>query len=272
MDKPFDYIAEANVTASNNYHGDKVPLAYLREVLNEAINALTMLDGIKKTLFYGRELPRNALLVASEHESPATCQTLPYRITVDVQKAELILHSIIGAATENGELLELLRAVMFEGKPFDPVNFAEEIGDTQWYNAIGLGAVGTNFDDVHRTNIAKLRHRFPEKFTEYEANNRDLFGERAILENGFNPNNKPVAVINNWGQFGDVLIGDVVGHPKLGNEECCRTSRIVNMNEAGGFCETVNTFYKLGPKATPFAERAADEEPTASQTGLTNPV
>lgn len=179
--KSFDYIAEANVTASNNFHGDMVPLYWLQGALTNAINAIEQLDRIKKTLFYGRELTG----LPQCHEVTTACQHLPALIDADnPARGELLLHSIVGTATEAGEQLEMLANVLFNGAKFDDVNFIEETGDVFWYAAIGLKQVNANFGDVQHRNIAKLRHRFPNKFTEYDANNRDLFGERAILEGG----------------------------------------------------------------------------------------
>ncbi|URA06965.1 hypothetical protein Pfeifenkraut_BL30068 [Xanthomonas phage Pfeifenkraut] len=144
----------------------------------------------------------------------------------------------------------MLSNVLFNGAKFDDVNFIEETGDGFWYAAIGLNAVKATFGDVQHRNIAKLRHRFPQKFTEYDANNRDLFGERKILEmHGEQTKAKAEARIENWAQLGNVLIGDVIGHPVLGDAEGCRTSAIIRMDEANGICETRNTIYRLGAKA-----------------------
>lgn len=177
----FDYIAEANVTASNTYHGDNVPASMLKDVMENSIRTLKHLDVIKKSLFYGRKLP-DEMMAAYMQYNLSDSARFPKWISDDEAKGTLILHSIIGQATEVCEQLELLFATLFQNAPFDMVNFCEEIGDSQWYEAIGLGAVGETFDSVQRRNIAKLRHRFPNKFTEYDANNRDLFGERKILE------------------------------------------------------------------------------------------
>jgi NTP pyrophosphatase (non-canonical NTP hydrolase) len=241
-ERTFDYIAEANVTASNNYHGDKVPLSYLVGVLHNAITALQQLDKIKKALFYGRDpgIPEHL------HSVGLGCQVAPGLIDAqDPHKGEFLLHSIVGTATEAGELLELLHKALVGTEKFDEINFIEEIGDGFWYAAIGLGIIGSNFGEVQYRNIAKLRHRFPQKFTEYDANNRDLFGERAILE----MQTKPECGIENWIQVGNVLIGDLRGHPVHGDTEGSRTSAIVRMDEANGICETRNTIYKLGRKA-----------------------
>jgi hypothetical protein len=75
-------------------------------------------------------------------------------------------------------------------EPFDAVNLIEECGDVQWYEAMLCRALGTDFDTVQRTNIAKLKARFPDKFTEESANNRDLEIERSILENGYGDQDK----------------------------------------------------------------------------------
>lgn len=184
--RPFDYVAEAHLTASPHFYGQTVPLAHLAAVLKEAIQALNKLDKIKKALFYGRELGEVAEGVELG-EVWQNCNGLPDWIS-DVpeedEKARNIIHAIIGKATEAGELLELLHKTAVHGEPFDVANAGEEVGDGFWYDALLAKACGLTFDGIQRTNIAKLRHRFPNAFTEYDANNRDLFGERRILEEG----------------------------------------------------------------------------------------
>lgn len=43
-----------------------------------------------------------------------------------------------------------------------------------------------NFEQLLERNIEKLKIRFPDKFTEEQALNRDLESERQVLENGYN--------------------------------------------------------------------------------------
>jgi hypothetical protein len=62
------------------------------------------------------------------------------------------------------------------------VNLLEEFGDLAWYQAIGIDEAGGSLDKVLDRVIAKLRARYPEKFTSENAINRDLVKERAILE------------------------------------------------------------------------------------------
>ena len=178
----FDYVAEAHLTASPHFYGYRVPLAHFAAVLQDAIDALSALDRVKKTLFYGRDLGPLALAVGDVWQN---CEKLPEWISdrpEEDEAARNIIHAIIGKATEAGELLELLQATAIYGETFDVANAGEEIGDGFWYDALLARACGLTFDGIQRTNIAKLRHRFPNAFTEYDANNRDLFGERRILE------------------------------------------------------------------------------------------
>jgi len=58
----------------------------------------------------------------------------------------------------------------------------EEVGDILWYCAIILKYTGHTFGDAMERNIAKLEKRYPDKFTEEDAVNRDLVSERKELE------------------------------------------------------------------------------------------
>lgn len=91
-------------------------------------------------------------------------------------------HARDGFATETGEFADVLKKYKFYGKPLDKPNLIEELGDLMWYIAIACDALGTTIEEVQAINIAKLKSRYAEKFTEHAAINRDLDAERAILE------------------------------------------------------------------------------------------
>ena len=93
-----------------------------------------------------------------------------------------LLHGAMGLCTESGELQDQLKKHIFYGKPLDLVNISEECGDLFWYLAETLTAIDARFVDVMQRNIDKLRARYPEKFTEDKAINRDLVAEREVLE------------------------------------------------------------------------------------------
>lgn len=92
------------------------------------------------------------------------------------------LHGAMGIMTEAGELMDVYKKFIMYGKPVDVPNVKEEIGDILWYIALICHFHGISLEDAMITNIAKLRARYPEKFTEDKALNRDLNIERKILE------------------------------------------------------------------------------------------
>jgi len=93
-----------------------------------------------------------------------------------------LLHAAMGISTESGELMDAFKRKIFYGKELDVVNVKEEIGDLMWYVAILLRELDLDFEELLQVNIDKLKARYPEKFTEENALNRDLDKEREILE------------------------------------------------------------------------------------------
>lgn len=93
-----------------------------------------------------------------------------------------LLHGAMGVCTEAGEIMDVVKKKVFYGKEPDLVNLREEAGDLMWYLAVLARAAGMTLDDIAQLNIAKLRARYPVKFNEVQALNRNLEAERAALE------------------------------------------------------------------------------------------
>lgn len=94
-----------------------------------------------------------------------------------------LLHAVMGVVDEAAELQKNLKSYIFYGKPIDLTNVKEEAGDLFWFLALLADTVGeANFTNMLQANIAKLRQRYPERFTEANANVRDLEAERKVLE------------------------------------------------------------------------------------------
>lgn len=88
-----------------------------------------------------------------------------------------------GGTNEQGEISDILKATIEYGKgPIDPVHLTEEIGDALWRLSQLADAFGIKLEDCMRANIEKLRKRYPDTFSDYLANNRDLAAERNALE------------------------------------------------------------------------------------------
>ncbi|RLF07502.1 MAG: hypothetical protein DRJ64_02875 [Thermoprotei archaeon] len=98
------------------------------------------------------------------------------------EDAARLLHVGMGMNTESVEFLEAIYAHVFKGEELDTVNLKEEIGDTMWYQAIAMDELDTTFTAEGDRVINKLKTRYPEKFDESLAENRDLDAERKVLE------------------------------------------------------------------------------------------
>lgn len=164
---PTEYIEAAIRTGGyqSKFYGELVPLRIYNGAMNNAVIIANHLDKMKKSLFYGRE-NAFAWLTGGEQSLEGLGQK-----TIDT------LLGIVGIFTEAGELIEALK------KPsIDKVNIKEELGDVLWYVAVLCKTHDFSFEDIMETNIAKMKARFPEKFNEHDANNRDLDNERKVLE------------------------------------------------------------------------------------------
>ena len=93
-----------------------------------------------------------------------------------------VLHCMVGMQTGLGERSAPYKKHIYYGKDLDKTNVAEELADQIWY-AVNLARI-ENIDLVKalQNNIAKLKVRFPEKFTEQNAIERNLEAERVELE------------------------------------------------------------------------------------------
>lgn len=97
------------------------------------------------------------------------------------------LHAVMGIQTESGELTDAYKRNIFYGVPLDPINLKEEVGDILWYIAVLLDELGSSFEESMSMVIAKLRKRYPKKFTADRASERDLSQEREAMEGEAQP-------------------------------------------------------------------------------------
>ena len=70
----------------------------------------------------------------------------------------------VGLAAESGEFLEIVKKMVFQGKPWNNDNREHliiELGDVMWYVAQAWMALEIDFDDVVKGNIKKLEKRYP---------------------------------------------------------------------------------------------------------------
>ena len=89
---------------------------------------------------------------------------------------ERLLTSGVGINAEGGEFLEIIKKMVFQGKPWNEDNREHliiELGDILWYVAQATMALGISFDEVIATNVKKLEKRYPGgEFDVFKSENR----------------------------------------------------------------------------------------------------
>ena len=82
----------------------------------------------------------------------------------------------VGLSAESGEFLEIVKKMVFQGKPWDEHNREHliiELGDVMWYVAQACIALDVDFDDVIKGNVQKLEKRYPGgSFDIHKSENR----------------------------------------------------------------------------------------------------
>ena len=89
---------------------------------------------------------------------------------------ERLLTAAVGINAEGGEFMEIVKKMIFQGKPWNEDNrdhLIIELGDVMWYVAQACMALEVSFDDVIAGNVKKLGKRYPEgTFDIYFSENR----------------------------------------------------------------------------------------------------
>ena len=87
----------------------------------------------------------------------------------------------VGLAAESGEFLEIVKKMVFQGKPWNDDNREHliiELGDIMWYVANACIALNVEFDDVVRGNVKKLEKRYPGGNFSIEKSEKRKRGDR----------------------------------------------------------------------------------------------
>ena len=88
----------------------------------------------------------------------------------------LLLTAMIGLTSESGEAQEIVKKVLFQGKPFTEEtrqHLKKELGDVFWYWTNACNALQLDPNEVVAENVAKLEARYPGgKFDPFYSENR----------------------------------------------------------------------------------------------------
>ena len=77
---------------------------------------------------------------------------------------ERLLTASVGMCAEAGEFTEVVKKIVFQGKPVNEDNLfhlKRELGDIMWYVAQECMGLGVSLDEVIEMNVDKLKARYP---------------------------------------------------------------------------------------------------------------
>jgi len=75
-----------------------------------------------------------------------------------------LLTAALGICAEGGEFTEVVKKMVFQGKPVNDENIfhmKRELGDIMWYVAQACMALDTDFNEIIEMNVEKLKARYP---------------------------------------------------------------------------------------------------------------
>ena len=87
-----------------------------------------------------------------------------------------LLTAALGICAEGGEFTEVVKKIVFQGKPVNEDNIfhmKRELGDIMWYVAQACMSLDTTIDEIIEMNVEKLKSRYPlGEFDVHHSENR----------------------------------------------------------------------------------------------------
>jgi NTP pyrophosphatase (non-canonical NTP hydrolase) len=91
-------------------------------------------------------------------------------------RSERLLTASVGMCAEAGEFTEIVKKIIFQGKPVNEENLfhlKRELGDIMWYVAQACMGLDISLDEIMEMNVEKLKARYPGgEFNVHYSENR----------------------------------------------------------------------------------------------------
>lgn len=89
-----------------------------------------------------------------------------------LDQRDLLADAAAGLAEEAGEVLGLVRKHLYMKHDLDRARLVGELGDALWCLSAVAGAVGVTLGEVAESNLAKLRYRYPDGYSDEASRSR----------------------------------------------------------------------------------------------------
>lgn len=83
-----------------------------------------------------------------------------------------LVDAAAGLAEEAGEILGIVRKHVYMRHDLDRERILAELGDALWCLSAVAGAVGVTLGEVAESNLAKLRRRYPDGYSDEASRSR----------------------------------------------------------------------------------------------------
>ena len=87
-------------------------------------------------------------------------------------REKVLTYTALGLTGESGEVAEMVKKAFYHGHALDHGALSRELGDVLWYLAVMADGLGLSLESIAAENIAKLRARYPEGFSEERSRSR----------------------------------------------------------------------------------------------------
>ena len=112
--------------------------------------------------------------------SPATKEMIDFKDSLDIMEENgiqpsLLLTASVGLSGEVGELNDIVKKLIFQGKEIDDdtkKHLKSELGDICWYMAQALIALDSSWEEIFDINVGKLSDRYPGGFDALKSASR----------------------------------------------------------------------------------------------------
>ena len=88
-----------------------------------------------------------------------------------------LLTACVGISAESGEFMEIVKKMIFQGKPCNQDNLEHlkiELGDIMWYFIQACIALDVSPEEIIEMNVDKLKSRYPDgEFDVHYSENRE---------------------------------------------------------------------------------------------------
>ncbi len=116
-----------------------------------------MIDFIKYAQFV-------SAVTSQESKSYTDFANRIFELAEDGVPTERLLTASVGLCAESGEFTEIVKKMVFQGKPASEENFyhmKRELGDIMWYFMQACLALDVSPEEIIEMNVEKLKARYP---------------------------------------------------------------------------------------------------------------